>query len=79
MKTDNWRRATIPIAYIVEGVIVGLLVLVPLIYTEALPSAQLMTFLSAPPPPPPPPPPPVAAAPVKIKRVTMEDVMKAPP
>jgi protein TonB len=78
MKTDNWMRATIPIAYIVEGIIVGLLVLVPLIYTEALPSAQLMTFLAAPPPPPPPPPPPAAAAPKIVKRVTMEDVMKAP-
>ena len=41
IKTDNWRRATIPIAYIIEGIIVGLFVLVPLIYTEALPSAQL--------------------------------------
>jgi len=78
IKTDNWRRATIPIAYIIEGIIVGLFVLVPLIYTEALPSAQLMTFLAAPPPPPPPPPPPAAAAPRIVKRVTVEDIMKAP-
>jgi len=79
IKTDNWKRATIPLAYMIEIVIVGVLVLVPLIYTEALPSAQLMTFLAAPPPPPPPPPPPAAAAPVKvIKRVTVEDIMKAP-
>jgi len=78
IKTDNWRRATIPIAYMIEGVIVGLLVLVPLIYTEALPTAQLMTFLAAPPPPPPPPPPPAAAPPRIVKRVTVEDIMKAP-
>ena len=78
IKTDNWRRATIPIAYMIEGIIVGLFVLVPLIYTEALPSAQLMTFLAAPPPPPPPPPPPAAAAPRIVKRVTVEDIMKAP-
>jgi protein TonB len=78
IKTDNWRRATIPIAYILEGIVVGLLVLVPLIYTEALPTAQLMTFLAAPPPPPPPPPPPAAAAPRIVKRVTVEDMMKAP-
>jgi periplasmic protein TonB len=77
-KTDNWMRATIPIAYIIEGLIVGAMVLVPLIYTEALPSAQLMTFLAAPPPPPPPPPPPAAAAPRIVKRVTVEDIMKAP-
>jgi protein TonB len=54
------------------------MVLIPLIYTEALPKAQLMSFLMAPPPPPPPPPPP-AAAPVRIiRRVTVEDIMKAP-
>jgi protein TonB len=79
MKTDNWKRATIPIAYIIEVLIVGVTVLMPLIYTEALPKAQLMTFLVAPPPPPPPPPPPVAAAPVRvIRRVTAEDIMRAP-
>jgi protein TonB len=78
IKTDNWKRATIPIAYIIEGVIVGMFVLVPLIYTEALPASQLVTFLAAPPPPPPPPPP-AAAAPVRVvKRVTVEDIMKAP-
>ncbi len=76
-KTDNWKRATIPIAYIIEGIIVGATVLVPLIYTEALPKAQLMTFLLAPPPPPPPPPPP-AAMPKVIRKVTAEDIMKAP-
>jgi protein TonB len=78
VKTDNWKRATLPIAYIFEGLIVGLFVLVPLIYTEALPSAQLMTFLAAPPPPPPPPPPPAAVVPRVVRRVTMEDIMKAP-
>jgi protein TonB len=78
-KTDNWKRATIPIAYIIEVILVGVTILVPLIYTEALPKAQLMTFLVAPPPPPPPPPPPVAAAPVRvIRRVTAEDIMRAP-
>ena len=79
IKTDNWKRATLPIAYICEGILVGLFVLVPLIYTEALPSAQLMTFLAAPPPPPPPPPPPAAApAPRIIRKATMADIMKAP-
>jgi protein TonB len=78
-KTDNWKRATIPIAYIIECILVGVTILVPLIYTEALPKAQLMTFLVAPPPPPPPPPPPMAAAPVRaVRRVTAEDIMRAP-
>jgi protein TonB len=36
-----------------------ILILIPLIYTQALPKAMLSTLLVAPPPPPPPPPPPV--------------------
>jgi protein TonB len=79
-KTGDWKRATLPIAYIFEIIIIGVLVLIPLIYTEALPKAQLMTFLAAPPPPPPPPPPPAAAAPTPVirHRVSVEDVMRAP-
>ncbi len=77
-KTDNWKRATLPIAYIFEGILVGVTVLIPLIYTEALPKAQLMTFLAAPPPPPPPPPPPAAAPKVVVKKVSVEDIMRAP-
>jgi protein TonB len=45
----------------------------PLIFTEALPKQQLMTFLVAPPPPPPPPPP--AAAPVKIEKQVQTDIV----
>ena len=78
-KTDNWKRATLPLAYIFEALLIGVTFLIPLIYTEALPKAQLMTFLAAPPPPPPPPPPPAAAPPkVVVKRVSVEDMMKAP-
>ncbi len=44
-KTGDWKRATLPIAYIFEVIIIGMTVLFPLIYTEALPKAQLMTFL----------------------------------
>jgi protein TonB len=78
-KTGDWKRATLPVAYIFETIIVGVMVVIPLIYTEALPKAQLMTFLAAPPPPPPPPPPPAAAPPpVHIKRISVEDVMRAP-
>ena len=47
----------------VQMFILGILILIPLIYTEALPTAMLSTILIAPPPPPPPPPPP---APVKV-------------
>ncbi|MFZ0963466.1 MAG: energy transducer TonB [Terriglobia bacterium] len=78
-KTGDWQRATLPIAYLFEALIIGVMVLVPLIYTEALPKAQLMTFLAAPPPPPPPPPPPAAAPPPRVfHRVSEEDLMRAP-
>jgi protein TonB len=49
------------ISTLVQLGLVGFLVLLPLIFTEALPKGQLTTWLVAPPPPPPPPPP---AAPV---------------
>jgi protein TonB len=51
-----------------QCLLVGVAILIPLIYTDTLPSTQLTSFLTAPPPPPPPPPPP-AAAPVKAVRV----------
>ncbi len=44
---------------------IGLMLIMPLVFPEALPKAQLLTFLVAPPPPPPPPPP--AAA--EVQRV----------
>ncbi|HET9698234.1 MAG TPA: TonB family protein [Terriglobales bacterium] len=71
-KSKN-RGATTMISFIAQICLIGILVLVPLIYTEALPKQQLMTFLVAPPPPPPPPPPPAAAPPVKIiKKIETE-------
>ena len=44
-------------------------VIIPMIYFDVLPTAQLTSFLVAPPPPPPPPPPPAAAPPVKVVKV----------
>jgi len=61
MKTKT--GLTVFISTMVQMMLLGVMVLVPLIYTEALPKAMLTTFLVAPPPPPPPPPP--AAAPVQ--------------
>jgi len=59
---------TVSLAFTLEIIAIGIFVLIPLIYTEALPKTQLAAFLTAPPPPPPPPPPP-AAAPVKVVKV----------
>src|SRR3984957_20672155 len=47
------------VSAIVQVSALSVLVLIPLIYTQALPKAMLATLLVAPPPPPPPPPPPV--------------------
>jgi hypothetical protein len=43
--------------FIIEGLFLLLLILIPLIYPEALPKGALQMALVAPPPPPPPPPP----------------------
>jgi protein TonB len=55
LKTRRGRTTTF--AIFLEILAIGVMVLLPLIFTEALPKQQLMTFLVAPPPPPPPPPP----------------------
>jgi len=55
--TGEWRRATIPLSTIFQVILLGVMILMPLLYTEALPKQMLTTFLAAPPPPPPPPPP----------------------
>jgi protein TonB len=70
-KLKTKRGATTIIAFILEVLFLFVLVLLPLIFTEALPTKQLMTMLTAPPPPPPPPPPP-AAAPVIVKKIQSE-------
>ena len=67
------RGATTLLSFILQVLLVGVLILIPLIYTEALPKQQLMTFLVAPPPPPPPPPPP-AAVPIKVVKQIQSDL-----
>ena len=58
---------TVLVSFAGQMLIIVVLILIPLIYTDVLPKASLTTFLQAPPPPPPPPPPPAAA--VKIVKV----------
>jgi len=67
------RGMTTTLSFFLEAVFVGILVLIPLLFTEALPKGQLMTFLVAPPPPPPPPPP--AAAPVHVVKQVQTDII----
>src|SRR5262244_1916829 len=68
------RGATTMVSFIFQLFLVGILVLIPLLFTEALPKAQLMMALVAPPPPPPPPPPP-AAAPVRVVKQIQTDIV----
>src|SRR5258708_3632983 len=68
------RGVTTFVSFALQVALVGVLVFIPLLFTEALPKQQLMKFLVAPPPPPPPPPPP-AAAPVKIVKQIQTDIV----
>jgi protein TonB len=60
------------LSFLIQAALIGVLVLIPLIYTDALPKQQLMGYLVAPPPPPPPPPPPAAVQIVKVVKVQSE-------
>jgi periplasmic protein TonB len=67
-KSKYWAMATT----ITNGSILVLLILIPLIFPEALPKAAMQTLLVAPPPPPPPPPPPTPTTEVHVVRVQSE-------
>src|SRR5208337_3801826 len=54
-KTGDWKRAAIPLAYVAESMLVGVFILVPLIYTQALPRQWLTSGNLIPSPPSPPP------------------------
>jgi protein TonB len=51
---------TVLVSFAGQVLLIGIMVLIPMIYFDALPKSQLTSFLVAPPPPPPPPPPPAA-------------------
>ena len=65
------RTWTTLVSYFFQCLLISLLVIMPLMFTEALPQAQLFTLLVAPPPPPPPPPP----AQVVTKIIRQTDVL----
>jgi protein TonB len=60
---------TVFISMLLQIGFLALLILIPLIYTEALPKTLMSSILLAPPPPPPPPPPPAAVQVVHVKPV----------
>jgi len=71
--TKTKQRWTVLVSMIFQVTFLAILLLIPLIYTEALPKAMLATLLVAPPPPPPPPPP----AQVQTVRKTQVHLMDA--
>ncbi len=69
--TERRRRlGTTIFSVSVQTMLVLVLILLPLWFTDTLPMQQLVTFLAAPPPPPAPPPP--AAAPLKAVKVVSQ-------
>jgi protein TonB len=71
---QNKRKAlATTTSFIFNCLALGVMVVLPLLFTEDLPKAQLLTFLVAPPPPPPPPPP--AAQEVRVVRQIQTDML----
>src|SRR6202166_75616 len=58
---------TVVVSFLVQLIGITAAIIIPLLFTDALPKTQLTSFLVAPPPPPPPPPPPAASAPKIVK------------
>jgi len=65
---------TVVISMALQIAFLAILILIPLIYTEALPKTLMSSILLAPPPPPPPPPPPAA---VQVIRKPIAHLMDA--
>ena len=84
LESSTAKKARNPWAYAasiaVQIVALGVLILIPLLYTEALPQQQMLSWLVAPPPPPPPPPPPAQTVVRRVKRVSQLDAgrLRAP-
>src|SRR5215468_8315387 len=66
---------TVVVSMAIQVLFLTILILIPLIYTEALPKTLMSTVLLAPPPPPPPPPPPAPA--VQVIRKPVAHLMEA--
>src|SRR5439155_11420552 len=78
LETSGWQRGqrawAAVLSIVFQCFLLGVILIVPLMFTEVLPKQQLLTFLVAPPAPPPPPPPAAAEAAAKVMRV-VSDIM----
>jgi protein TonB len=70
-KLKTKRGRTTMFSFFLELGIIGFMILIPLLFTEALPNLQSAMSLVAPPPPPPPPPP----AAVRIVKQVQTDIV----
>lgn len=78
-KKKTHKVWSIWVSALAQAVILGILILIPLIYTSALPKTLLSTFLVAPPPPPPPPPPPAVIKVIKVlPKLIQQGKLQAP-
>jgi len=71
----NRKALATTMSFILNCLAIGTLLTLPLVFTEQLPKAQLLTFLVAPPPPPPPPPPAAAEQMQKVIKQIQTDVL----
>lgn len=71
---QNRRKSATVVSLILEGLIIGVVLVIPLLITQALPMPKMTTMLVAPPPPPPPP----APAAVKATKATTTTTSTAP-
>jgi len=65
------RRFAAVLSFTFQCLLIGVLLVVPLMFTEELPRQQLLTFLEAPPPPPPP----AAEAVARVVRQIQSDLL----
>ena len=68
-RVKDTSRWSVVLSTVIQLVLVGVMLLIPLLNYYELPATDFVSFLTAPPPPPPPPPPPAA---VVIKAVPKE-------
>ncbi len=71
-KIRTRRKSATLLSFVLQGILIGIVVLIPLIFTEALPLKEMTETVLVAPPPPPPPPPPAAKTPAVVKPVVSE-------
>lgn len=78
VKKNTNKRWTVVLSTLVQTALLGVLVLIPLIHSEALPKAMLSILLVAPPPPPPPPSQPARPAGARPIHVIRSGILRPP-